>query len=188
MNLYSILWRLYLIDKDRLKLINDFTFDLRKIFEIQTPIDLDKVIKKIGGTVVVTDWCTHLSESVIIKTGNHSFIIRDENDKADRNFRLAQGLGQLFLLYGYLIDSDLWDKIETNIPQNTDWVKYNKILEINCFAWSFLMPEEQFRNSVENNTENSNGRLICNTSKVAEEFGVSVSHASKWGEILGCFE
>lgn len=93
-------------------------------------------------------------------------------------------MGQLFFLYGFLINPDIWNTIELNIPQKIDWVKNGRVMDINYFALSFLMPEEKFRQIAE---EYFDGEYY-KTTDIARVFNVTVSNASMWGRVLEIFE
>lgn len=163
-------------------LINNLTQDIINLFEIQIPImDIDGVVKKLGGHVEEKINFDDVSDGSIRKQDDDSFVIfvSPFQSAERRKFTIAHELGHLFLHMGYRINSDLWERQE-----NATYYRSGDSLEeyqANEFAAAFLMPQKKYKEVMDNNTK---GNMV-ETGKIAEYFGVSISAASNRGKFLG---
>ena len=95
------------------------------IYKIKIPIkNIEPLVKKLGGKIVYED--LGYKDSVLIKTGNESFLIKlNKKESFNINNRInaliAYELGHLILHMGYQRDRELWNKIETNQTIKTDF-------------------------------------------------------------------
>ena len=95
-----------------------------------------------------------------------------------RNFTIAHELGHLFLHMGYKINQEIWERQEVTYFRKGD---SEEEYEANEFAAAFLMPKKVYKEIMDRHTEGN----IVYTSKIAEEFNVSVKAASNRGKWLG---
>ncbi len=161
-------------------LIDELTQDIVDVYNITIPIsDIDDVVREIGGVVKENDRLSEYSDGCIRKDGeSFEIVVSQQQPKNRRNFTVAHELGHLFLHMGYKIDPDKWSN-----QQNTYYRKGNSIeeYEANEFAAALLMPKKMYKKIMDKYTE---GNYVY-TSKVADEFNVSVNAASNRGKWLG---
>lgn len=111
-----------------------------KICELKVPVDLDAAVKSLGGEVVQINE----NYSAVEKTGNRSFkiYIKHSDNPETLRYRTAEALGHLFLHMDFLLDSDVWKKLDTRKAftfqnsEQTDQAKY--------FAKCLLIPREEY--------------------------------------------
>ena len=170
------------LDNRTKSLINDMVQEIIKLYSIQVPIlDIDQVIKEMGGEVVENPSLDSFSDGRIRKTGSDTFRIEVSpyQTKERRNFTIAHELGHLFLHMGFCTDSEIWN-MQDNISYDR---KGNSELEYqsNEFAAALLMPQDKYKQIMDKNT---NGNLV-NTAEIAKYFNVSVDAAANRGKWLG---
>lgn len=162
------------------KLINDIAEGVREIYGIATPIiDIDQIVRKMGGDVIEDPTIDNLSDGRIRKIDEESFIIEVSPFQSEerRNFTIAHEIGHLFLHMGY--GTERWGE--------QDSISYyrsgNSKLEYqsNEFAAVFLMPQQDYKREMDKHTE---GNLV-NTYEIAKYFHVSVDAAANRGKQLG---
>lgn len=162
------------------EVIEKLTEDIVELYDIETPIsDMKNVVAKLGGTVVATD----TFQSKLKRDGN-GFTIEVPFYTATKklNYLTARELGHLFLHMGYLTNSDIWEK-----QKDGEFYKENnieKIRQANKFAYSLLMPREEYKLFITNNSVN--GKI--NIKKIADYFDVLASVAFERGCLLGYME
>lgn len=169
------------IDYETRSLINDLTASIIEVYHIEIPINnIDEVVRRLGGKVVERDNLSEYSDGFIRKTQDDRFeiVVSEYQPPNRRNFTIAHELGHLFLHMGYLIDKNRW-----NQQQETYYRKGNsqEEYEANEFAAALLMPEQRYKQILDKYTEGN----VVDTSKVAQEFNVSVNAASNRGKWLG---
>lgn len=158
-------------------LINDLTESIIEKYQIQMPIkDLDKVVRRLGGCVVVCD--TNISRGLRREGDGFVVYVSPSQDEERRRFAIAQELGHLFLHMGYLISKDLWNKQDSRFYRPRDPLMEHMANE---FATALLMPRKEYIRIMELNTV---GETV-ETKDIAKYFGVSVSIASNRGRDLG---
>ena len=173
------------MDSELRNKINELAEYVLDIYEIEIPIkNIEPLIKKLGGKIVYED--LGYKDSVIIKTGNESFLIKvNKKESFNINNRInaliAYELGHLILHMGYQRDRELWNKIETNQTIKTDFDENTEAWE---FAGALLMPRSKYIESIEKNTDKNNH---VNIKKVASDFCVDIGHAHHRGNVMGFF-
>lgn len=162
------------------RLINELTQDIIDIYNIAIPIyDIDSVVIQIGGVVRENEFLSEYSDGYIRKVDDgFEIVVSEQQPKKRRNFTVAHELGHLFLHMGYQIDQNKWER-----QQDTYYRKGNsdEEYEANEFAAALLMPKKEYKKVMDKYTE---GNFVY-TSKVADEFNVSVNAASNRGKWLG---
>lgn len=161
--------------------INELANDILRIYRISIPInDMRKVVTLMGGEVVDDMSLGAYSDGKVMKSNEGFLIYVPPNQPLTReNFTIAHELGHLFLHMGYLINKELWE--------NSDAAVYNRKgsseteLQANEFAAAFLMPQDEYKSIVDQNTEDN----MVNISNVANHFNVSTEAASYRGKWLG---
>lgn len=168
--------------------INDLATEIRVENAITVPIDnMRDVVTILGGIVETIDPFSEDSyfDGTIRKNDENSFLIRiDPFQGPEReNFTIAHELGHLFLHMGYQVLPELWDE-----QDDTEFARFGRNeqeYQAHEFAAAFLMPEEEYREAINNNIEDD-GRI--NIKNVAEYFRVSVPAATNRGKFLGVIE
>ncbi len=166
------------------KKINELAYDILQAYNIGAPIhNIDSIVKKIGGTIEEVDSLGIFSDGRVMKKENRFTIYVPKHQPLQRrNFTIAHELGHLFIHMGYMIDDELWN--------NSDGVTFDRFgnsegeLQANEFAAAFLMPEDKYKEVME---ENSEGNEVY-ISKVAEYFHVSIDAAAYRGKWLGLLQ
>lgn len=162
------------------RLINELTQDIIEIYGIVIPIsDIDEVVRTIGGIVRENELLSEYSDGYIRKIDDRfEIVVSKQQPERRRNFTVAHELGHLFLHMGYKIDPNKWEQ-----QQSTYYRKGNsdEEYEANEFAAALLMPKKEYKKVMDKHTEGN----IVYTSKVADEFNVSVNAASNRGKWLG---
>lgn len=162
-------------------LINDMAQAIRELYDIEIPItDIDKIVRTMGGKII-EDSSLGLSDGKIRKTGGNSFEIHLSPFQSTerKTFTIAHELGHLFLHMGFCTNQQKWDS-QDNIyfyRNGNSELEYQS----NEFAAAFLMPQEQYKKIMDQNTEG----IMVNTSEIAKYFHVSVEAAANRGKWLG---
>lgn len=162
------------------RIINELTQDIIEIYNITIPIsNIDDVVKSIGGVVRKNKGLSKYSNGYIRKVDNgFEIVVSEQQPEKRRNFTIAHELGHLFLHMGYEIDSDKWDKQQYTYYREDN---SNEEYEANKFAAALLMSQKEYKKVMDKYTD---GNLV-DTSKVADEFNVSVNAAANRGKWLG---
>lgn len=157
-------------------LIESLTKDVLQNFNIQIPIlNIDETVNRLGGTI------HNSSDDGIMKCGSSfKILVAYHQDKRTRKFFIARQLGHLFLHMGYGTAPGLWEKQQDNVPYKSNDVE--REWHANWFAFSFLMPKEEYSQVMNEHTLGDNK---VNTSKIAKYFDVSIATASNRGQLLG---
>ena len=161
--------------------INELANDILRLYGISIPIyDMRKVVDLMGGEVLEDVTLGAYSDGKVMKNKDSFSIFIPPNQPIVReNFTIAHELGHLFLHMGYLINKELWE--------NSDATVYNRKgsseteMQANEFAAAFLMPQQEYKEIVDLNTEDN----MVNISNVASHFNVSTEAASYRGKWLG---
>lgn len=167
--------------------INKVASIVLKILDYNEPAyQPDDAVTKLDGIIKedITDECEDARIERSVNDSEYKFIIHLNPNKPlyRTRFSLAHELGHLFLHMGYL--TDRWNNAET-FQDSIYYRSYNRKdmnysqeeSEANEFAAAFLMPKEQFINSLIKNKFN-----IENT---ASDFKVSLEAATNRAKILG---
>lgn len=163
--------------------INQVADVIRYAFDVTVPIEnIEKLVRTLGGTVVVKTGLDQLYDGTIRKVDENSFEIAISPSQGDerKNFTIAHELGHLFLHMGYLISKETWDKQSVN-QQFTRFGANEQEYQANEFAAALLMPQKEFKQKLE---EFSGGDYV-DMSEVARYFHVSISAAINHGRFLG---
>lgn len=168
--------------------INDLATEIRLANGITVPIDnMENVVNILGGEIEKINPFSEDSyfDGTIRKNSKNSFLIRiDPFQGPEReNFTIAHELGHLFLHMGYQVLPELWN--EQDDKEFARFGRNEQEYQAHEFAAAFLMPEEEYREAINNNIEDD-GRI--NIKNVAEYFRVSVPAATNRGKFLGVIE
>lgn len=171
---------------ERRQIIENFAYAIRTQLSVSTPVNMQQVINQLNGKLQAITFEDSSISGRIQKIGN-SFEIsyNAEHSPLRSEFTIAHELGHLFLHMGYLVDPAKWNSID----EYYDSPKYRQgyseeEYEANQFAGAFLMPEDEYRQFIKNNSINH--RIAINS--IAEKFGVSFDAALTRGKWLGIFE
>lgn len=170
----------------RRRQINELAETIRNEAGLSTPLTLEQLqnfVYELGGTLEYSQ-LDEDTDAIIVRNNNHFNIklnsidnVRDERKK----FTLCHELGHLFLHMNYL------DEHEWNNSDNYEDSAYarngysEEEYDAHEFAAAFLMPKEEYKDVVRNNTENG----ICDIYQVSTYFGVSLEAATNRGKWLG---
>lgn len=164
----------------RRAIIDELTQDIIVYYDIKIPIlDIDDVVKRIGGEIKSDDLLSEYSDGYIKKKGDSfQIVVSLYQPRKRRNFTIAHELGHLFLHMGYMIDSEKWENQTDRYYRkgNSD-----EEYEANEFAAALLMPKKEYKKILDKYTEGD----IVYTTKIAKEFNVSVNAAANRGKWLG---
>lgn len=165
--------------------INDLVQQIILKYNIDIPItNIDDVVKTIGGTINELPYADLRCDGQIKKNSSESFVILISQNQSipRRNFTIAHELGHLFIHMGYLDKKELWEKQDSTTVYNRVGANDDEY-KVNEFAAAFLMPKEEFYNSLQRH-EDPAGSTV-NMKEVADEFHVSLSVAVNRGKFLG---
>lgn len=174
--------------------IEEFATKIRNALDVKTPVNLEQVVDELHGKIKVIGPGSSEKEAYIKplakyfgdkEPSKHLFEIgiSDEVSENRRRFSIAHELGHLFL-HLELLQEDNWNsKVDCKQVYNRygSGVKEN---EAHAFAASFLMPAEEYRSVVEENTVA--GKVDIDV--IAKHFKVSTSAALNRGKWLGIFQ
>lgn len=164
--------------------INRFAGEMRQALELDVPVDIQRAVERLGGTVVEADRAVEAS----VQKRDDSFLITVRTDSVDtrRRFSIAHELGHLFLHMGYLAADGRWDRIDAYCDSPLHRFGHSEEeCDADEFASAFLMPDAEFRKEVAaNTTEQRNVHLR----PIAERFAVSIEAARVRGRQLGLLD
>lgn len=162
-------------------IINDMAQTIIDLYDIKIPItNIDEIVRKMGGTII-EDFSLGLSDGEILKTGANSFEIHLSPFQSSerKTFTIAHELGHLFLHMGFCTNPQKWNS-QDNIYFHRNGNSESEY-QANEFAAAFLMPQEQYKMIMDQNTEG----ITVNTLEIAKYFHVSVEAAANRGKWLG---
>ena len=159
-------------------LINDITDDIIRKYEVDIPLkDIDYLVSLFGGTIVNGNLFDKPE-----KTGRDTFNIyvsQWDKPRVRKIYALAR-LGDVILHTNYLSDHYAYlDNDKMIYKPNTGIV--SQVDMSNEFAFGLLMPKDNFKNTVNNFSENG----MVSLNKIADYFDVPVSAAVTRGKHLG---
>ncbi len=136
--------------------------------------ELADFIDRIGGTLIMTSALDILEDAALIKTGEHSFLMKVREDQTNERitFTIAHALGHLFLHCGYRYVLEMWEALPVNeilLPNASN----EQELQAHAFAKALLMPEDLFKFYI--HTHEKDG--FINMRDVAKHFHVSYDTA-----------
>lgn len=148
---------------------------IRRVLELSTPIDVEDMITKMGGQIVVAQDKTNVRRS-IIEVDGESFKIYLHPDMKEEQKRVlvAKEVGYLFLHMGYLIDELKWNsakELTDSMPYKNGYGQ-NEI-EAMLFSHTLLMPFLEMQIEVANHTKDK----MVSMEPIASHFGVTVDAA-----------
>lgn len=173
------------MDKDIRVFINKLAEKVISAYNIEIPIiDIEDVVKKMGGKVVRKDNFADLADGTIKKTGNMSFEIAISTLQSEgrKNFTIAHELGHLFLHMGFRTNRESWEN-----QKNKKYQRYGSSrqeYQANEFAAALLMPKKEYKRIFFQNIQDN----YVDMTNVANYFGVSVEAARIRGKFLGYLE
>lgn len=165
-------------------LIDELTKDIIHKYNIQIPINnIDEIVIRMGGRLRESSDLSEYSDGVVRKLDENSFEIMVSKYQGNerKNFTVAHEIGHLFLHMGYKIDPEKWRQNCRTYYRNGD---SQEEYEANEFAAALLMPKEEYRRVMYKYVKEN----WVDTSKIAQEFHVSVNAASNRGKWLGLLE
>ncbi|MBR9747564.1 ImmA/IrrE family metallo-endopeptidase [Bacillus cereus] len=161
---------------------------VRNSLGLSTPIDLESLVEKLGGTLSFTNAIDYDKEAKIEKKEDSFEIYIDQNKPESRKrFSIAHELGHLFLHMGYLLNPEKWNSTTDYIDSVYYRYGYNiEEYEANEFAACLLMPDDEFQVVAQ---ENFNHNLKnYDIRSIASHFNVSEEAAIVKGKFMGLFE
>ena len=171
------------MNRKRRQQINKLAYLVREACEIESPVDVDQAVKRLGGYLDHVQ--TNDFEARIEKVGE-SFKITLCKDAYEerRRFSVAHEIGHLFLHMGYLTDPEKWRSVGTY----TDSVYYRyghnlEEYEAHEFAAALLMPRAEFIKIAQEHYQNG----VFDVTPIAGYFNVSEKAAANRGRWLGLF-
>ncbi len=174
------------MNNTRRKQINELAETIRKESNLITPLSLEQLnnfITELGGTLEYSE-LNEDTDAIITKSNNNFNIQLNSINNASeerKKFTLCHELGHLFLHMNYL-DEEAWhnsDDYEDTAYARNGYSEEE--YDAHEFAASLLMPKEEYKEVVKNNTENG----LCHISCVSNYFGVSLEAAKNRGKWLG---
>jgi hypothetical protein len=158
---------------------------VRESLELEVPIDVAEAVNRLGGRLCEVEVAPGEPEATVRRTGERFEITIKKSPWSARNrFSVAHELGHLFLHMGYLVNPDAWG----SSSEYRDSIYYRfgygvEEAEANLFAAAFLMPEEEFRNAV----NELGSREPIAVKDLANRFKTSAAATLKRGQELGVF-
>ena len=151
--------------------IQNISENLREQLGLEIPIDFNQIFSLLSDLDFVTNNEGMVDDGKIIKTDNgYSLNLKGNGESLRDRFTIAHELGHLFL--GHV------DKYEVLYRRGANELEY----EANEFAANLLMPEQEFRDAVNDNLDSDN---FCDIEAVSEIFKVSESAVLTRGKFLG---
>lgn len=165
--------------------INKFTDSLRSNLHITSPIELEKIIEGLGGTLEETTKLPEHIEAMIYRIENSFKIEVHKNFPPTRKrFSIAHEIGHLFLHMGYLVNPQKW--AATGEYADSAFLRHGHSLEeteANEFAASLLMPKAEFLEIAQQNLNDN----YYDLPPIAQYFNVSLDSVRYRGRWLGLF-
>jgi hypothetical protein len=159
---------------------------LRDEYDISIPVNLDELIMKLGGEYEEDD--LEYGVSGRVEKGNDSakfkIIVQRTDIEERKRFSIAHEIGHLFLHMGYIFDQDKWARVGNYT--DSAYYRYGHSEEENeahQFAAELLMPEIEFRNTINELLEDNKVDIV----DLAKRFKVSKQAALTRGKWLGIF-
>ena len=167
------------------KEISSLAETIRDGLDLQTPIDVEAAVIRLGGELREEPALEEKMEAFVRKSGERFQIVLSA-DKPDtrKRFSIAHELGHLFLHMGYLVNPDMWR--DARDYQDAVYFRFGygtEEAEANEFAGAFLMPEAEFEKVAERHT--NGGR--CSVQAIADHFKTSKDAVLTRGRLLGLF-
>jgi Zn-dependent peptidase ImmA (M78 family) len=166
--------------------INLLATTIRDGLELESPIDVQEAVKRLGGILTMENSLENNMEAKVRKSGDSFQIVLQKTKPAARKrFSIAHEIGHLFLHMGYLIDPEKWNR--TQEYRDSIYYRFGHGLEereANEFAAAFLMPEDEFKD-IAQQTENTGAGLL---NAIALHFQTSKDAVLNRGRMLGIFE
>ncbi|OJD86989.1 ImmA/IrrE family metallo-endopeptidase [Bacillus anthracis] len=161
---------------------------VRDSLNLSTPIDLESLVEKLGGTLSFTNTIEDDKEAKIEKKEDSFEIYIDKNKPETRKrFSIAHEIGHLFLHMGYLLNPKKWESTNDYIDSVYYRYGYNiEEYEANEFAAHLLMPNEEFQDVAQKNFDDTLKKY--NINEIASYFNVSEEAAITKGKFMGLFE
>ncbi|PEN00134.1 hypothetical protein CN621_16925 [Bacillus wiedmannii] len=176
------------MEKEKKEYIATVTKVVRDSLNLSTPIDLESLVEKLGGTLSFTNTIENDKEAKIEKKEDSFEIYIDKNKSETRKrFSIAHEIGHLFLHMGYLLNPKKWES--TNDYVDSVYYRYGYNIEeheANEFAAHLLMPNEEFQEVSQKNFNDASKKYDIN--KIASHFNVSEDAAFTKGKLMGLFE
>lgn len=111
-------------------------------YELQTPVDLDDLVEKLGGKIINRK---SFAMGSLLKKSDNSFILAlfPEDNAINRRINILRELGYLFLCLGFKTNSSTWTNVQTN--KFYSFNQTSKYTMANYFARCLILPEEEFK-------------------------------------------
>lgn len=171
--------------------IKNIAEKISKGLNLKVPIKLEaleEAIVSLGGKIEFSSDMGDEKDAEIKREGEGFLIIINNNKFTSperKKFTLAHELGHLFIHMNYA-DKEKWNNAQEYKDMSYARLGYSQDeFDAHEFAGVLLMPEIEYKEQVENNTNNDG---LCNLNKIAEYFGVSFEAAKTRGKWLGIFE
>lgn len=175
---------------DRRAEINAFADSVREIMGLNVPVDVEKMVKQLGGVIDYSNDLPVGAEAKIERIENSFKITLQEPSERStketrKRFTIAHEIGHLFLHMRYIIDPNYWSKV----PEYVDGAYYRfgysaEEREAYEFAAALLMPKREFEEIANRNLDSGS----FNLQPIAEYFNVSIHAVKVRGGYLGLFE
>lgn len=172
--------------KTRRKAIYSFAESIRAGLQLKTPVDLELIVNQLRGKIAEETLDEDISGKIEKNEEHFTITLNNNHSQSRKNFTIAHELGHLFLHMGYMIDKDKWNSIDKYIDSPYYRIGHSEEeYEANQFAGALLMPQDEYKNFVDNNKDSDNSIVV---SKISEHFNVSDDAALTRGKWLGIFE
>ena len=171
---------------NRRRQINELAETIRRESNLNTPLNLEQLrnfIEELGGHLEFDELNDDIDGIIRKNVNNFQILLSNANNVTEerKKFTLCHELGHLFLHMNYL-DEEAWNNSDDY--EDTAYARNGyseEEYDAHEFAAALLMPKEEYKEVVKNNTENG----ICNISHVSNYFGVSLEAAKNRGKWLG---
>lgn len=171
---------------NRRRQINELAETIRRESNLNTPLNLEQLrnfIEELGGQLEFDELNDDIDGIIRKNVNNFQILLSNANNVTEerKKFTLCHELGHLFLHMNYL-DEEAWNNSDDY--EDTAYARNGyseEEYDAHEFAAALLMPKEEYKEVVKNNTENG----ICNISHVSNYFEVSLEAATNRGKWLG---
>ncbi|MEO5369323.1 MAG: ImmA/IrrE family metallo-endopeptidase [Magnetococcus sp. DMHC-1] len=172
------------MDPNKRRLIGQLADQVRNELKLGVPTDVRSAVNVLGGKIQEMAFDDMAYEAAVRKINDRNFEIRlrDGVGVQRERFSVAHELGHLFIHMGFQTDEQKWNGIQ--VGESSERTRYGvseSEYEANEFAAALLMPEDSFRQAVDELAIDNK----IDMSKVAERFGVSIAAARLRGQWLG---